>query len=34
MEKYFHKIGLKKVTKGYKSFSKGEERRVIDIKNE
>ena len=33
MEKYFHKIGLKKITYGYKSFSKGEQRNVINIKN-
>ena len=33
MEKYFQKIGLKKITYGYKSFSKGEQRNVINIKN-
>ena len=33
MEKYFHKLGLKKITYGYKSFSKGEHRNVINIKN-
>ena len=33
MEKYFHKLGLKKITYGYKSFSKGKQRNVINIKN-
>ena len=33
MEKYFQKLGLKKITYGYKSFSKGEQRNVINIKN-
>ena len=33
MEKYLQKIGLKKITYGYKSFSKGEQRNVINIKN-
>ena len=33
MEKYLQKMGLKKITHGYKSFSKGEERSVINIKN-
>jgi len=33
MEKYFKKLGLKKITYGYKSFSKGEQRNVINIKN-
>jgi len=33
MERYLHKIGLKKITHGYKSFSKGEQRNVINIKN-
>jgi apolipoprotein N-acyltransferase len=33
MEKYLHKIGLKKITYGYKSFSRGEQRNVINIKN-
>jgi apolipoprotein N-acyltransferase len=33
MEKYFHKIGLKKITYGYRSFSRGEQRNVINIKN-
>ena len=33
MEKYIHKIGLKKITSGYKSFSKGQQRNVINIKN-
>ncbi len=33
MEKYFQKIGLKKITHGYKSFSKGEQRNVININN-
>jgi apolipoprotein N-acyltransferase len=33
MEKYLKKIGLKKITYGYKSFSKGEQRNVINIKN-
>jgi apolipoprotein N-acyltransferase len=34
MEKYLHKIGLKKITHGYKSFSRGEQRNVINIKNQ
>jgi len=33
MEKYLKKMGLKKITHGYKSFSKGEERSVINIKS-
>jgi apolipoprotein N-acyltransferase len=33
MEKYFQKIGLKKITHGYKSFSKGKQRNVININN-
>ena len=33
MERYLHKIGLKKITYGYTSFSKGEQRNVINIKN-
>jgi apolipoprotein N-acyltransferase len=33
MEKYLQKIGLKKITYGYKSFSRGEQRNVINIKN-
>ena len=33
MERYLQKIGLKKITYGYKSFSKGEQRNVINIKN-
>ena len=33
MEKYFYKIGLKKITYGYKSFSEGEDRNLIHIKN-
>ena len=33
MEKYFQKIGLKKITQGYKSFSKGEQRKAIEVKN-
>jgi len=33
MEKYFQKLGLKKITYGYKSFSKGKQRNVINIKN-
>ena len=34
MEKYLKKIGLKKITYGYNSFSKGGERNVINIKNQ
>jgi apolipoprotein N-acyltransferase len=33
MEKYLQKIGLKKITYGYKSFSKGEQRNTININN-
>ena len=33
MEKYLQKIGFKKITHGYKSFSKGEQRNVINVKN-
>ena len=33
LEKYLQKLGLKKITYGYKSFSKGKRRNVIDIKN-
>ena len=32
-ENFFKKIGLKKITYGYKSFSKGKERNIINIKN-
>ena len=31
-ESFFHKIGLKKITYGYKSFSKGSDRKIINIK--
>jgi len=33
IERYLQKIGLKKITYGYKSFSKGKQRNVINIKN-
>ena len=33
MEKYLHKVGLKKITHGHESFSKGEQRNTINIKN-
>ena len=32
-ESFFHKIGLKKITYGYRSFSKGDNRPIINIKN-
>ena len=34
LEKYLKKIGLKKVTYGYKSFSKGKERKTIKLKDD
>jgi apolipoprotein N-acyltransferase len=33
MEKYFEKIGFKTISYGYKSFSQGKERDIINIKN-
>ena len=33
IEKYFQKIGLKKITYGYKSFSQGDQRNAMNIKN-
>ena len=33
-ENFFHKIGLKKITYGYKSFSKGNARKIINIKKD
>ena len=33
LEKYLQKIGLKKITFGYKSFSRGKQRDVINVKN-
>ena len=33
-EKIFSKLGLKKITKGYNSFSSGNDREVINLKNQ
>lgn len=32
-EKFLTKMGLKKITYGYESFSKGKERKIIELKN-
>ena len=33
-EKYFHRFGIKKITSGYESFSKGEKRNLIHLGEE